>query len=202
MPTIIPLEEFAYTKDWTNPADFPTYEGSEEQVRLDLQLQPDEIKAYLNLVKAAVNDLIDALDDIIVEQIPDNSVSPAKLQTGAVVTEKIEDKAVTTAKIALRAITEALLAQDSVTRHQIKDGEVVRSKIAEGAVGFSQIAPGSVTASRLGDGAVGISQLADGAVTSDKLASSVRPANVGVKHGTATPTTTTCPSGCIYLKHS
>lgn len=52
------------------------------------------------------------------------------------------------------------------------------------------------------NGAVGPDKIAAGAVGAVKLGNDIKPANVGIKHGTATPTTTTCPSGCIYLKHS
>lgn len=42
------MNEFNYTRDWTRPEDFPTVENSETQVRLDLQYQPNEVKAFLN----------------------------------------------------------------------------------------------------------------------------------------------------------
>lgn len=42
------IKEFEFTKEWTNPADFSTYEGSEEKVREDMQYPLDEIKKYLN----------------------------------------------------------------------------------------------------------------------------------------------------------
>ena len=43
-----------YGKNWTNPADFPTYQENEEQVRADLQYHPDAVKDFLNdtLLKA------------------------------------------------------------------------------------------------------------------------------------------------------
>lgn len=37
-----------YGKSWINPADFPTYQANEEQVRADLQYHPDAVKGYLN----------------------------------------------------------------------------------------------------------------------------------------------------------
>lgn len=42
------FEALRFTKDWTNPADFPTYEPNETQVRADQQLLFNEIKAWLN----------------------------------------------------------------------------------------------------------------------------------------------------------
>lgn len=40
----------SYEKDWTNPADFPTFEDSESQVREDFQFHPNAIRDYLNNV--------------------------------------------------------------------------------------------------------------------------------------------------------
>lgn len=46
-----------YKKDWNNPADFPTHEDSEAQVRLDLQFHPDAVRDYVN------DTLLPALED-------------------------------------------------------------------------------------------------------------------------------------------
>lgn len=51
----MPFERFEFTKRWTSEEDFPTFEPSEEQVRKDLQLQPDELKK-------AIHGLIDGLE--------------------------------------------------------------------------------------------------------------------------------------------
>lgn len=42
------IAAFAFTKDWTNPTDFPTIETSEAQVRADLQILHDETKTKIN----------------------------------------------------------------------------------------------------------------------------------------------------------
>ena len=49
------LDKLSYSKDWTNPTDFPTVETDEAQVRADQQLLYDEIKTFLNtkLIPAA-----------------------------------------------------------------------------------------------------------------------------------------------------
>lgn len=47
-----PLE---FTKSWENPADFPTYEPDEAQVRADLQLLHDETRESLNRLVADLN---------------------------------------------------------------------------------------------------------------------------------------------------
>ena len=51
----MPFEKFEFQRKWTNKDDFPTFEPSEEQVRKDLQEQPDELKK-------AIHDLIDELE--------------------------------------------------------------------------------------------------------------------------------------------
>lgn len=42
------IREFDYTKNWTDPNDFPTYEPDETKVRADMQVLYDEIKDFLN----------------------------------------------------------------------------------------------------------------------------------------------------------
>lgn len=37
-----------FTKDWTNPADFPAHEASEDRVRADMQLLHNEVKTFIN----------------------------------------------------------------------------------------------------------------------------------------------------------
>ena len=51
------ISAFSYTKDWTNPDDFPTVETSEEQVRADIQLLYDEAKDKINEIIGATNSL-------------------------------------------------------------------------------------------------------------------------------------------------
>jgi len=59
------LGNFEFTKDWTNPTDFPTYEPSEAQVRADMQELYDEIKDYLN------GDLITGIHDMVATDLDD-----------------------------------------------------------------------------------------------------------------------------------
>lgn len=44
----MPFSRLSYSKVWTSEEDFPTYEGSEDQVRADMQYHPDAVKAFLN----------------------------------------------------------------------------------------------------------------------------------------------------------
>lgn len=49
------VEKLEFTKDWTNPEDFPTVEISETKVREDMQFLFNEIKAYLNCLAEALD---------------------------------------------------------------------------------------------------------------------------------------------------
>lgn len=42
------IAALSFTKDWTDPSAFPTYEPNETQVRADMQYLFNEIKTYLN----------------------------------------------------------------------------------------------------------------------------------------------------------
>ena len=44
----MPFSRLSYEKSWTSAEDFPTYEGSEEKVRSDMQYHPDAVKDYIN----------------------------------------------------------------------------------------------------------------------------------------------------------
>lgn len=51
------LQPLEFTKDWTNPEDFPTVEISETKVREDMQYLFDEIKTHLNGIVTALEGL-------------------------------------------------------------------------------------------------------------------------------------------------
>ena len=63
------LEKLKYSKDWTNPSDFPTVELNEEQVRADMQFLYDEIRDYLN----GLTDVLDGLGVATTVQLPDDA---------------------------------------------------------------------------------------------------------------------------------
>lgn len=42
------LNKMVFTKDWTNPSDFPTYQDNESMVRSDMQCLHNETKNYIN----------------------------------------------------------------------------------------------------------------------------------------------------------
>jgi len=101
--------------------------------------------------------------------LPDNSVTTAKIVDGAVTTAKIARLAVATSKIRDRAVTTRKIANGAITTIKIADNAVTSSKIATDAVGSSEIAANAVGSSEIADGAVATADLADGAVTSAKV---------------------------------
>ena len=53
------LPRFQYTGSWENPADFPTHEYSEAQVRRDIMRFFTEIQTYLNKYgSASLNNVV------------------------------------------------------------------------------------------------------------------------------------------------
>lgn len=75
-------------------------------------------------------------------EIPDGSITTAKLADGAVTTPKLANSAVTTAKIADGAVTEAKLAPSSVATEKLQDLCVTTPKIADQAVDTTKLNTG------------------------------------------------------------
>lgn len=86
-----PINKFSYTRDWTKPADFPTFEDDEQTVREDMQYQPNELKQFINeALVAFVNDsLIPLVNALVAGTIPADSVYTAAIQNDAVTLEKL-----------------------------------------------------------------------------------------------------------------
>ncbi len=140
-------------------------------------------------------------DSVIAAKVKDGEIGSGKLADGAVTTGKINDLAVSTAKIALLAVTSALLADKAVTTAKLDDLAVTAAKIANATIDNTKLAEAAVTAVKIAADAVTNAKIADGAVTGAKLAGTVLPANVGIKMGTAVPTTADISAGQIYLKY-
>lgn len=86
-----PIESFDYTRDWTKPTDFPTFEDDETVVREDMQFQPNELKTFINTVLVAFinTELIPLVDAMVAGTITPDSVYTAAIQKGAVTLEKL-----------------------------------------------------------------------------------------------------------------
>ena len=144
-------ETFDYEKHWTSAADFPTFEAEEAQVRADMQELYTEIAGALNTLTAALKavtaagylgvtgagnfstadtvqealqGLSDAIDSLVAQTVPANSIETAM----------IKDSQITTAKLADGSVTTPKLADDAVTAAKIDDGAVGTAALASGAV--------------------------------------------------------------------
>lgn len=103
------VQALSFTKSWENREDFPTYEDNEERVRADMQYLFDEIRDYLNrrllpavnaiaavevtaasggTVQGALNALRADLEQAVLGNVPDGSITPAKLAPEA----KLQDR--------------------------------------------------------------------------------------------------------------
>lgn len=113
---------FDFTKSWRNFGDFPTFEPDETKVRDDMQSLFDELKTGLNNligeikaknipftptaevdstdVQNAIENVQSQIASAILGELPDGSVTSAKLAGSAVTSAKIADGAVTAGKIA------------------------------------------------------------------------------------------------------
>lgn len=136
---------FAFTKNWENPNDFPTYEEEEAQVRADMQLLYDELKNGLNKLMAE----LERHDD-------DNSRPGGASQIGVDGITTLPNCPNVQAALALLAyqITQATageIPEYSLTANKLSrktdDGgaAVTRDAIVAGAVGTDELAAGAVT---------------------------------------------------------
>lgn len=150
-------ENFDYSKHWTNAADFPTFQAEEEQVRADMQSLYTEIAGALNTLTAALKavtaagylgvtgaedsnfenattvqealqELSDAIDSLVAQTVPADSITHAMLKDNCVEANNIKDGEVTTAKIADLNVTTGKIADLNVTNGKIANGAVTPAK--------------------------------------------------------------------------
>ena len=167
-----------YTKDWRNPADFPTYETKEAKVREDMQLLYDEMKDAFN------NFLVDLSAGLVpfssTSAVPASNVQDAILnvqeQIAGVVAgsvpprslegEALKENAVTAYELAPASVTSAAM---SVVDSQGENGPVNAANISKGAVTEDKIADEAIVGSKLAPGSVGESKIDQNAVTAAKI---------------------------------
>lgn len=102
-------------------------------------------------------------------EIPDGSITTAKLADGAVVANKIKAKTITGKELALGAVYGDIIQKNTI----------VASKLADGCVGAAAIADGAVTTDKLATSSVATEKLQDLCVTTPKIAAqAVTPAKL------------------------
>lgn len=105
-------------------------------------------------------------------EIPDGSITTAKLADNAVTSAKIKPSAVGTSQLAAGAVSGDIIQKNTIVASKLADGCVGAAAIADGAVTGDKIANAAVTVDKIADDSVNSDKIVDGAVTTDKLATS------------------------------
>ncbi len=165
-----------FTKDWTNPADFPAYEAEETKVRADMQYLFDEIKqGFNNFVDNLKASLLpfDKTENIDASTIQD-AIEVVQRQSAAQALGQIPDGTLENVKLVDKTVENTKIKDGTVISSLIADGAVGTSKIADGAVTTGKIEAGAVTADKLDAHAVeGKADLVNGRVTASQVAKRV-----------------------------
>lgn len=156
------IGHFDYSRKWTSPDDFPTYEASEEQVRADMQALFDEISAYLN--GTLIDWVEEQVSSAITGQIPDRSLPSIKLKLRPVDPDE-PDESITGAEISSKTIGLINMDDDSIDSDQYVDGSIDPEHLADDAVTLRAMADESVDSDQYVDYSIDPEHLADDAVT-------------------------------------
>lgn len=105
-------------------------------------------------------------------EIPDGSITTAKLADDAVTTAKIADGAIIDKKIANYAVGTNAIQNNAINASKIVDRAVGRSKIGLKVIDRTNIADGGISTVNIADNSVTTNKIVDGAVTEAKLAPS------------------------------
>lgn len=105
-------------------------------------------------------------------EIPDGSITTAKLADNAVTSANIQAKTITGKELDLGAVSGDIIQKNTIVASKLADGCVGAAAIADGAVTGDKIANAAVTVDKIANDSVNSDKIADGAVTTDKLATS------------------------------
>lgn len=102
-------------------------------------------------------------------EIPDGSITTAKLADNAVTSAKIKPSAVGTSQLAVGAVSGDIIQSKTIVASKLADKTITGTQIADGAVTEAKLAPSSVATEKLQDLCVTTPKIADHAVTTTKL---------------------------------
>lgn len=102
-------------------------------------------------------------------EIPDGSITTAKLADNAVTSAKIKPSAVGTSQLAVGAVSGDIIQKNTIVASKLADGCVGTAAIADGAVTTDKLATSSVATEKLQDLCVTTPKIADRAVDTTKL---------------------------------
>lgn len=102
-------------------------------------------------------------------EIPDGSITTAKLADNAVTSAKIKPYAVGTSQLAIGAVSGDIIQNKTIVASKLADKTITGTQIADGAVTEAKLAPSSVATEKLQDLCVTTPKIADHAVGTTKL---------------------------------
>lgn len=102
-------------------------------------------------------------------EIPDGSITTAKLADNAVTSAKIKPSAVGTSQLAVGAVSGDIIQNKTIVASKLADKTITGTQIADGAVTEAKLAPSSVATEKLQDLCVTTPKIADHAVDTTKL---------------------------------
>lgn len=102
-------------------------------------------------------------------EIPDGSITTAKLADNAVTSAKIKPYAVGTSQLAIGAVSGDIIQNKTIVASKLADKTITGTQIADGAVTEAKLAPSSVATEKLQDLCVTTPKIADQAVDTTKL---------------------------------
>lgn len=102
-------------------------------------------------------------------EIPDGSITTAKLADNAVTSAKIKAKTITGKELALGAVSGDIIQSKTIVASKLADKTITGTQIADGAVTEAKLAPSSVATEKLQDLCVTTPKIADHAVDTTKL---------------------------------
>lgn len=131
---------------------------------------PDGTITTAKLADGAVNTGKLADAGVTTAKLADGAVNTAKLADAAVTNAALADGAVNTAKLADEAVTTAALADNAVTTSKLTDRSVTSLKIALSTIGSSNMAANSISSANIVDATIATADLADASITTSKVA--------------------------------
>ena len=102
-------------------------------------------------------------------EIPDGSITTAKLADNAVTSAKIKPSAVGRSQLAIGAVSGDIIQSKTIVASKLADKTITGTQIADGAVTEAKLAPSSVATEKLQDLCVTTPKIADHAVDTTKL---------------------------------